>query len=733
MTRQSQPSTPFQIHDVFAPVSAALEVTGAVRLLEVHGLTAVTLIHVDFNSQAGPFEMGYERWIELLDDGSLVKGLDPYLPLVSLPKQLPPKALKRLKDVEEVVGEISQNSASYLRPKATLSTHVRRIAAAKGKSERTIRRWLFEWLRAGRNSLAVVRAFMDCPLDSDEALDKGTRQPKPQTQGRKRGVLAAIPELHGDFPSHELQQAIERACDLYVVKAGMTFRSAYYEMIIRDFKVPPEYVVDSDEPELFLSPELISRFRVPTWHQFRYRIRVKLRALRADQTDLDVKAVGEATDKVFGPGFYEIDATHIQIQLVSRLTKSKLVGRPTVYLIVDIFTGVIVGYAVTLDNPSWAVAALALNNTFSDKGPVFQRLGLPYTSADWPCQELPTVLRADRAELVSNMGQTFPSSGIRVEITEPYAPNKKGTVEGKNSEVKRKRLGRFDLPGLFKKYRKRGEGDGKDTAALNLFQFERLLVEIIMDLNRRPVQPKRLPKEALSEGGRVASRIGFYNWALRNRPGFTRAMGPNFVFEHLLKRGKGQVTGAGIKFRNEVYRSDRLYEMGYIAEGASNPFEIAVAYDPNFAAEIHVFDSQANKWIVAYNIDPDVARVKPSFDEQREFRARQRRTAEQADLAHHKHARDREPSIKQEVKAAVAEKNATSKLHGKGKSDIRKHRAEERASARGSIKFDACKEGAHIGAQPKAAALPYTSTGTEVAAQKPNAKNLWKMVNAVRK
>lgn len=733
MTRLSQAASPFQVHDVFVSTSSVSEITGPVRLLDVNGFESVTLIHVDPQSDSGPFEMGYDHWIELLTEGALIKGSDPYLRLCTLPHRLPTKALKRLKDVEEIVQELVQSSTSYLRPKSVLSSHVRRIAAAKGKSERTIRRWLFEWLRAGRNSLSVVRAFMDLPQESEDTQSIGRRQPKPQSKGQKRGALAAIPELHGDFPSQELQNVIERACELYILKAGMTFRSAYYEMIIKDYKVPADYILGADQPELFLSPELIYRFRVPTWHQFRYRARLKLREVRTDRAGSDVRAVGEATDRVFGPGFFEIDATHFQIQLVSRITKSKLVGRPTVYLIVDIYTGVITGYALTLENPSWAVAALALNNTFSDKGPLFQRLGLPYTSEDWPCRELPTVLRADRAELVSNMGQAFPSSGIRVEITGPYLPEKKGTIEGKNSELKRKRIGRIDLPGLFKKHRSRGQGDGKDTAALNLYEFERILVEIIMDFNHLPIKAKRLPIDALTEGGRVASRIGFYNWSIRNRPGFTRSMGPNFIFEHLLKHGKAQVTGAGIKFKNEVYRSDRLYSMGYIAEGASNRFDITVAYDPNYAAEIHFFDNRTNSWVVAYNIDPDVVRAKPSFDEQREFRTRQNRTVEQAGLMHHKHAREREHSIRQEVKSAIAEKNSTTKLHGKNKSDIRKHRSEERASARESIRPDTSKADLCMAVNPSIAEPPTTAKDTDEAAPKPSRKNLWSMVNAVRK
>ena len=71
-----------------------------------------------------------------------------------------------------------------------------------------------------------------------------------------------------------------------------------------------------------------------------------------------------------GPGsLYQIDATKDDIYLVSRTDRNRIIGRPVVYLVQDVFSRLIAGIAVTLEGPSWLGAMLALENTASDKTP----------------------------------------------------------------------------------------------------------------------------------------------------------------------------------------------------------------------------------------------------------------------------------------------------------------------------------------------------------------------------
>jgi hypothetical protein len=722
----------YQIHDVFAPLKPIPEIQGLIRVIDSVNLSEVIVIRVDSVRTTVPYSINYDRWIDILDSREAEKVIDPYIQLPSAPTGLPPIANQRLKDVIAATTTVSQNP-NLLHRRTTLSSEIASVAQSLNLSQRNVKRWILEWLQAGRNPAIVVKKFMDVEPRRLRGI---------QVAGKKRGVASTKPELTSDAPAHEIADNVAKAYTSYVKSHGMPWKSAYYEMLIRLYKVPAGAFKENQGSEVLLTPTLIEKYRLPTWHQFRYRCR-RLQENEAKNFDEVPRGErGNATDNVPGPGFFEIDATHFQIQLVSRVTKSALVGRPSVYLIVDIYSDAIAGYALTLENPSWAVAALALYNTFCDKGPIFERLGLPFVSADWPCRELPNMLRADRAELVSNMGQEFPASGVRVEVTPSMTPIAKGSVEGKHSETKHSHKSRFDLPGLFSKYRKRRESDGKRQAALNLLQFESILVEIIMDLNLKAVKSTRLPPDAFQVSSRVASRIGFYEWALEARPGFTRKMSANFVYEHLLTKDRGTVTTGGIKFKGEVFNCDRLRVNGYLIEALNGSFSIAVCYNPLFAGEVFFFDRKSIAWQSASNVDPEILRIRASFSEAKEYRALQRKYSEQAGLNHHGQQRERTLVVKQAIKDAVAEKNLLPAQSSRSRKKIRENRSAEKAKFRSAGLNGALPAlSQNLDSPPTAPVLGEDAGSTQSTHSKSNEptaaaakfKSLWSKVDAVSK
>ncbi|AMP08234.1 integrase core domain protein [Collimonas arenae] len=708
-------------------------ITGAVRVIDTVDLKKVILIGVDENNHSAPFSFDFQEWLDLLHSDSVMKTADPYLMLSSIPKSLPIGATVRYKQVLEITSKLSM-TPNLLHTRKALTTEINAIAKAMRLNSRTIKRWVFEWLKAGRNPVAAVRKFL--PKDENKVII-------PQKQGKKRGVSRRIGASASLAPAHEVTGNISKAYDMYVMQRRMTWRDAYHEMLIALYGIPEE-AMSEQKHGLFLDRVLVEKYRVPTWTQFRYRCRCLKNEVTNQGTELPQGKRGKAADDVFGPGFFEIDATHFQIQLVSRLTKAQLVGKPTVYLIVDIFSGAITGYCVSLENPSWAVAAQALFNCFNDKGFVFKRLGLPYESKDWPCRQLPIFLRADRAELVSNMGQAFPSSGIRVEIAPSMTPEAKGTIEGKNAEIKKSQRGRFDLPGRYEKIRRRRSPDGKKTAALDIFEFERILVEIIMDINREPIAARRIPPDALLCGAKVASRIGFYEWGLEHRAGYTLTMGPNFAYEHLLTRVNAPVTPQGIHVKGEIFSCDRLRELGILITSVDNNVKISAAYNPLFASEIYFHDQKNGLWPRAFNVDPEIARLKASFAETANYRAMQNLLTEQAGLNSHAKRRQRIPVVRKIIQVAIQEKKTVNIKTSGAKAQIRENRAQERANERspglnGAISsappFPASDKKNNLASDAKTGVVRPDNVPETIAESNTmsKTKSLWEKVNAVNK
>ncbi|TBR56934.1 hypothetical protein B4U84_26175 [Westiellopsis prolifica IICB1] len=124
---------------------------------------------------------------------------------------------------------------------------------------------------------------------------------------------------------------------------------------------------------------------LPTYAQFYYwykKDRDLCRTLKSrggeHRFNLRHRAVtGNTTNIANCPGsLYQIDATIGDIYLVSSLDRNRLIGRPVVYLVVDVFSRLIVGFSVSLEGPSWLGAMLALENATTNKVKFCQKYGI---------------------------------------------------------------------------------------------------------------------------------------------------------------------------------------------------------------------------------------------------------------------------------------------------------------------------------------------------------------------
>lgn len=78
--------------------------------------------------------------------------------------------------------------------------------------------------------------------------------------------------------------------------------------------------------------------------------------------------LGSVANTTVLPGdVFEIDSTVADVHLISSLNRRKVIGRPTIYTVVDRATRMIVGLHVSLYHASWRVARQALANCFMPK------------------------------------------------------------------------------------------------------------------------------------------------------------------------------------------------------------------------------------------------------------------------------------------------------------------------------------------------------------------------------
>ncbi|TPH18082.1 hypothetical protein [Litorilituus lipolyticus] len=100
---------------------------------------------------------------------------------------------------------------------------------------------------------------------------------------------------------------------------------------------------------------------------------------------------GSTHEFLIGPTeLYEIDATVMDIHVRYPYSDNErlAMGRPVLYVVVDVFSTCIVGIYIGFHGPDWIGAAEALVNAFMDKVSFAARYGLEIQPEDWPCFHL---------------------------------------------------------------------------------------------------------------------------------------------------------------------------------------------------------------------------------------------------------------------------------------------------------------------------------------------------------
>lgn len=537
--------------------------------------------------------------------------------------------------------------------------------------ERTIRRLLYAYYVGGQTEESLIPAFKKRGGEGQQNKDTAKRGRRPSDKKSKGS----------DIPLPDVREKLQDGVKKHWMPGENTFREAYVATMREHF---PRRGADLNAKNF--EDVVLPENQRPTKWQFLYMIRIvekeegKRRAIpgRRRQPEEREEIRGKATDGVLGPGFrFEIDATKQQIQLVSRWSRNEVVGNATIYIVTDVWSSAIVGYFFTLENPSWRIAASALANTFSSKGQIFERLGLDYVEADWPCHHLPSILMGDRAELLSESSRGVRKAGIKVEIAAPMCPEMKGTVESKFSEIKKTH---HRLPGSYAKDRKRREKDGKDDALLTIDEAEKILVKAIIAINRQPVSPDRIPPEFFETGGGEISRIGLYSWGLKNKPGHTRTMSEDEYMYYLLSPGNGSVDSDGINFKGHVFRATCP-----MIELSANVDKVEVRFNEHNAQTIQFYHPCSDVWEEAFNVNQNIMRRPIAFYEWDLFR-KQYGSLEEALRMQNAHEslqnRQGDNAIIRKAKSEKKKQQTVSGKPSKSRRAIRAHKAEEKSAVR---------------------------------------------------
>lgn len=265
--------------------------------------------------------------------------------------------------------------------------------------------------------------------------------------------------------------------------------------------------------------------------------------------------IAALTHKTIGSR-YEMDEMETDFYLVSRTDRTQTIGRAIMYMVVDVYSKMIVGVHVGLENNSWDAAKLALLNMVEDKVAVCARTGIEIEENDWPVSGvLPYQIMSDNgAEYLSIAFEKYAcENGIA--LTHPptrmasYKPNIEQKFNQFNENVK------GYLPGeIFKdSYGAKHISD----ARLTIEEFYKIVLHFILYYNKTPLCDYQADRE-IFEAGIITSPINIWNFKMQKTTALKKVQDMDAYKYSLLKEANATITREGIVFKNIIYSCDDI-------------------------------------------------------------------------------------------------------------------------------------------------------------------------------
>jgi hypothetical protein len=282
----------------------------------------------------------------------------------------------------------------------------------------------------------------------------------------------------------------------------------------------------------------------------------------------------------FGPtSWFLTDSTPPDCLLVSSLNRSHVLGKPTLYLVKDLFSLLIVGFEASLEAASWLTQILAIQNATRDKVALCREYGITITPDEWPSHYLPEFLLGDRAEMESPQASNLVNSlGVQVSNTPPYRPDLKGPVELDFHLANHYAI--HQLPGGGPPPERRGDKDQRGLPCLTPYEFRRAVISYILFYNKSHIIENYPFDEFMLADGVKPVPIHLWRWGIANRSGHLRTMPPDVVYRNLLPRAEATVSRQGIEFKGLHYFSQYAHDNHWYLKTEQKRRKVMVAYDP---------------------------------------------------------------------------------------------------------------------------------------------------------
>ncbi|MFX0549536.1 Mu transposase C-terminal domain-containing protein [Hathewaya histolytica] len=565
-----------------------------VRIIEIDG-PSVYIVNIDAATSM-PKKEDINKIKEEIEANKLVKIKDPYLRIIDYDKLS--NLQKSMRDEDwKFIQKYWENYKSDILDKSRRTKALEYIVKDSNKGMTKVKRVFSRFWQRGMNKNSLI---------PDYAKSGGKGKEKELTEiktGKPRNVDYYGNGVQGINITSDVKRHFEIVVNKYYRSKNKISLKETYTLMLRDF-YSDSYKVNGE-----IEYRIWDSSRIPTYHQFYYWFKKKENIqkdiiFRESEKEFNLNnraLLSNSKQETDGPGTrFQVDATIADVYLVSSLNRNRVIGRPIVYAIIDVFSRMVTGIYVGLEGPSWIGAMMTLDNMIENKVEYCRKYGIEMQEEQWPCKHLPEIIIADRGEFEGfSVENLINNLNIKIENTSPYRGDLKGIVERSfrttNEKIKHKTPG-----AILKEFRKRGDRDYRLDATLTLEEFTKIYINIVLNHNSKIIDKYPLEKEMIADEI-TPTPINLWNWGIKNRKGRLKTLDREILRLNILPKGKASVSRAGIRFKGLYYSSDKaVKEQWFINLKVRN---IEIVYDPRNVDKIYIPSENGLDYDECYLID----------------------------------------------------------------------------------------------------------------------------------
>lgn len=432
----------------------------------------------------------------------------------------------------------------------------------------------------------IIRTILQNGFDYSSMLNKKKRTKKSYTKaGRKSIVDKGIPI------TADVEQIFEKGLAQYKKNRNTSFQLIYDRLCYEYYSKLENGVF-----------EVLPQNERPTYRQFYYYCSKQLskkemeeiKTSKAEFRNNSRLLLNSSTYNVQGPGdMLEMDALEMDVEIVSETNRNKVIGRPILYALIDVYSRVIVAISVSFENNSVLGMTNCLMNLGEDKEEFCKRYGISDIDVTkWPSNFIPNRIRVDRGgDFISKEAERiFNELNITREIVTGATGSMKGIIEQLWHQIHSAQNSSLQNAGLIEK---RYDSSHKKKACLTIREITQMVIVHVLAYNELELRNFKPTKKMVAE--RIEfTPVSLWNFGVNEfgapRPILNKAQ---YAYS-LMKKTVAKISRKGVCIDGLYYANDDEYLLAAMihAGNRSEPFDCR--YDERNITNIYYMNPKTN-------------------------------------------------------------------------------------------------------------------------------------------